>query len=293
MHTTESMQICIEEIENGDFPGFAEVPSGWTNWPVQGFFFEGPLAQHWQPLLAIGNIDNEPLALQVSFYDKLIKLRELMINVFGTVEEYRAAALAAKNRQDQELRDQYGEFKVQARAALRVNAGLLGHMCSIAENDEEIWNLFIRVIKRDVVVAEGKKRKGGASGPKAEAGAKGFKPMNSANDLIPFFVLPDADKKELLEDIVAGRLTLPAAKKVADSRITESRALREVERVFNDFMGQKNKSRAVGKGKWISYDKIVKCVPTVPGQLMKFQVAFSKARLVPMEREKFNTWIKK
>ncbi len=84
MHTTESITICIEEILAGEFPGLTEVPTGWTHWPVQGFFFEDSLAQHWQPLhIALGNIDNEPIALQVSFFDKLLKLRELMVNVYG------------------------------------------------------------------------------------------------------------------------------------------------------------------------------------------------------------------
>ncbi len=81
-----------------NFPGLTEVPSAWVNWPVVGFFFEDSLANHWQPLLAIGNIDNEPLALQVSFYDKLIKLRELLLNVYGSVQDYRAVAVEAKKK---------------------------------------------------------------------------------------------------------------------------------------------------------------------------------------------------
>ncbi len=120
MHTTESMQICMEQIENGEFSRPQRNPFRLDQLASQGFFFEGPLARHWQPLLAMGNIDNEPLALQVSFYDKLLKLRELMINVFGDVEAYREAALAAKHRSNEELKAQYDEFKTQARAALRV-----------------------------------------------------------------------------------------------------------------------------------------------------------------------------
>ncbi len=132
MHTTESITICIEEILAGDFPGLKEVPSGWTHWPVQGFFFEDSLANHWQPLLALGNIDNEPIALQVSFFDKLLKLRELMMNVYGSPLKYREVARAAKTR-DQDAMEQHAEFQTHARAALRVAVGLLGHVFNCRE----------------------------------------------------------------------------------------------------------------------------------------------------------------
>ena len=115
--------------------------------------------------------------------------------------------------------------------------------------------------------------------------------MNSPNELHPFFVLPDNDKKELLEDVVAGRIELAVARKMAEQRTSETRALREVEKVFNAQMGQLNSSRAKKKGLWVTYDKIVQAVPTLPGQLQRFKVAFSKAKLVPIERTKFNSWM--
>ncbi len=160
-------------------------------------------------------------------------------------------------------------------------------MCSICDNEDEIWNLFLRVIKRDHPVPETKRKKGGgAGGLKTES-----KPMNSPNELLPFFVLPDNDKKELLEDVVAGRIKLAAARKIAEQRASETRAFREVEKIFNAQMGQLNSSRAKKKNLWVSYDKIVQAVPTLPGQLQRFKVAFSKVKLVPIERTKFNSWV--
>ncbi len=41
----------------------------------------------------------------------------------------------------------------------------------------------------------------------------------------------------------------------------------------------------------LNYDEIVKTVPSIPHQLKRFEVAFSKVRLVPNEKEKFNAWI--
>ncbi len=105
--------------------------------------------------------------------------------------------------------------------------------CALCGHDDDIWNLLLRVIKRDHAVPETKRKKGGAGGKVDGEQAKGFKPMNSPNELLPFFVLPDADKKELLEDIVAGRIELAAARKVAEERTSETRAFREVEKAFN------------------------------------------------------------
>ncbi len=65
--------------------------------------------------------------------------------------------------------------------------------------------------------------------------------MNSPNELLPFFALPDKDKQDLLEDVVAGRLELSQARKAAEQQTSEARAFREVERVFNALSVNKTK----------------------------------------------------
>ena len=63
----------------------SNLESGWysyrvLNWPCIGYFYEDALANHWEELVALGNIDNEPLNLETTWYDKLVKLRELILN---------------------------------------------------------------------------------------------------------------------------------------------------------------------------------------------------------------------
>ncbi len=70
-------------------PELTDIPEAWLSWPCIGYFFEDALPNHWQELVALGNIDNESLALQVSFVDKLTKLRELLLLTFTSVENYK------------------------------------------------------------------------------------------------------------------------------------------------------------------------------------------------------------
>ena len=101
MHTSGALQNVIAIIESPDDecsnPELTHIPDAWLKWPVIGDFFEDELPNHWQELLALGNIDNESLALEVSFRDRLLKLRDLE-NTFGSVNEYKSLAAQSQAR---------------------------------------------------------------------------------------------------------------------------------------------------------------------------------------------------
>src|SRR6185503_12317100 len=86
----------MDEIEKGDHEHRSEIPDAWNPWPCQAYFFSDDVDNHWSELLAIGNIDNESIALPVSFVNKFGKLRELFIKEFGSAAKYRELATIAK-----------------------------------------------------------------------------------------------------------------------------------------------------------------------------------------------------
>jgi hypothetical protein len=289
MHTSVGLVNVIAKIESGECvnPELNSIPEAWLNWPCVAYFYEDGLENHWQELLALGNIDNESIHLKVSFYDKLTKLRELFLATFTTVDKYRKLAKESKAR-SKEATQRIERFKTQACKALVLEVGQLGHMLSIVNHDDTIYNLYLRVIKRDVQQPQISKTKG-----KREIGRKNKAPMGSANELVPFLNLPPVKLQELLEGMVDGTLTPAMAKGIAELYNSKARCLRHIEAKFNEKFGQKNKTRAKGKGLWKDYKEIVEILPDVQRQLNTWQVPFSKARLNPIESKAFDAWVDK
>ncbi len=129
MHTSIAVNNVIVLIEDGQCPnpGLTDIPDAWLNWPCVAYFFEDDLSNHWQELIALGNIDNESLALQVSFVDKLIKLRELFLVTFKTVEKYKEAANESKSaKANKEASKKIEQFRGNVERALQIKAGVPG-----------------------------------------------------------------------------------------------------------------------------------------------------------------------
>ena len=48
------------------------------------------------------------------------------------------------------------KFRKKAKNAIQVERGALGHMLSIVAQDDVIWGLYLRVVKRDINPSSGK-----------------------------------------------------------------------------------------------------------------------------------------
>ncbi len=282
MHTSEGLKNVIALIEDGHCtnPELVTIPHSWLNWQCVAYFHEDALPNHWQELIAIGNIDNESLALQVSFVDKLTKLRELLLVTFKSVEKYKETAQESKaSKKDKSAANKLENFKENVQRALQIQKGALGHMLSIVSQDDVIWGLYLRVVKRDT--------KAPATGKAKKEGRKAATAMKSHSDLIPFLNLPPIKLQELLENVVEGTMTFKAARDVADIYNAKARCLRQLENLFNAKSGQLNKTRAVQKGRWTTYTSIVDMLPDIPRHLEVWMAPFSKGRLTAVESRGF------
>ena len=69
MHTSVSVGTVLVQIENKacNNPELTRILQAWLEWPVVAFFYEDALSNHWQELVALGNIDNEAINLQVAW----------------------------------------------------------------------------------------------------------------------------------------------------------------------------------------------------------------------------------
>lgn len=288
MHTSEAIKNVMALIEDSQCPNpeLTDIPESWSSWPCIAYFFEDALPDHWQELVALGNIDNESLALQVSYVDKLIKLRELLLLTFGTVENYKKTAQDAKrNKKDKTAFNKMEMFRDNVTRALQVQVGVLGHMLSIVAHDDVTWGLYLRILNRDTKapVVAGTKKDGSRKAPAT--------PMKSANDLIPFLNLPTTKLRELFTNVIEGYMSWKAAKEVAEQYNCKTRLLREIESMFNRKSGVTNPTRAKNQGKWISYSQIVEVLPDVPHNLEVWRVPFGKPRLNAVETQNFESFI--
>jgi len=291
MHTSQAVVNVIATIESGTCinPELNTIPEAWLNWPCVGYFYADGVQNHWQELVALGNIDNESISLKVSFYDKLIKLRELFLLTFKTVENYKELAKESKSRKkEKQSGNKIEVFRQQATKALVLEIGALGHMLSIVAHDDVIYGLYLRVIKRDIQAPAPTKTK-----TKRDGTRKHSAPMGSANELVPFLNLPPVKLQELLEAVVEGTMTQQQARGVAELYNSKARCLRELEKKFNVKFGQSNKSRAIKKGRWKTYKDIVEKLPDVQRQLAVWSVPFSKGRLTAVEIDAFDSWVDK
>lgn len=289
MHTSIAVNNVIVLIEEGQCPnpGLTDIPDAWLNWPCVAYFFEDDLSNHWQELIALGNIDNESLALQVSFVDKLIKLRELFLVTFKTVEKYKEAANESKSaKANKEASKKIAQFRENVERALQIKPGYLGHMLSIVANDEVTWGLYLRIIKRDTKAPP-------TTSHKKDIARKPAAPMKSCNDLLPFLNLPPSKLKEILGDVVEGNMSFKSAKELADVYNSKARLLRELENRFNKKSGVTNTTRAKKQGVWTSYNQIVEQLPDVPRNLEVWMVPFGKSKLNAVEAQNFDLWVDK
>jgi hypothetical protein len=58
-------------------------------------FYED-LPHWWKELVLLGNLDNDVLQLEVSFLDRVAKLRELFVGTFPTLDRYKECCEAKK-----------------------------------------------------------------------------------------------------------------------------------------------------------------------------------------------------
>ena len=113
-------------VDEQRLPGYQEAPPKWSCWPAFGYFFVEPLEHWWRELVLLGNMDNEVLQLEVSFLDRVLKLRELFVKEFPTMADYKAACLASKGKG--EGAKKLVEWNNACMDALNVKAGQFGHM---------------------------------------------------------------------------------------------------------------------------------------------------------------------
>src|SRR5690242_14426356 len=91
LHASKSVARVMGAIRNEECEELHEIPEEWLQWPCTLFLFEDALENHQKSLLALATIDNESLVL-LTFHDKVVKLRELFLDEFGSLEEYRRLA---------------------------------------------------------------------------------------------------------------------------------------------------------------------------------------------------------
>ena len=298
MHTSTSASNVMEQIEQGTSRNptlNAEgIPREWLNWPCIGYFYEDALANHWEELVALGNIDNEPLNLETTWYDKLVKLRELILNHFKTEGKLKDILKQAKTRGDEGkgAKAELDFFDKGVQKCLRLKKGYFGHTRSIALKPEELFKLYIQIITRNYVDV-GKKMKKKPKPVQQEGEEQVKKYMGSPNELHTFIPLPDNEATQLLSEVVNGEISLAAARKQAEVMIASSKCTTTFESAFNSFGGQKHKQRAISKGKWISYDEVVKRFPTIPQALRSWKQNFqsNKQRLTPTEKKAFESFV--
>ena len=154
LHSRETLALCIQEIMEGVNENLPEVPDTWVQWPCTSYFFVDSLENHWKELLVLGNMDNESIHLQVSFSDKISKLRELFLNEFKSEEEYRKVAkLCRAGKKEQVAR--MNTFNEDAQAAVNVKVGQFGQFRSLVAMSEESFDMIWRIITRDYPAAKG------------------------------------------------------------------------------------------------------------------------------------------
>ncbi len=290
MHTSIAVNNVIVLIEEGQCPnpGLTDIPDAWLNWPCVAYFFEDDLSNHWQELIALGNIDNESLALQVSFVDKLIKLRELFLVTFKTVEKYKEAANESKSaKTNKEASKKIQQFRENVERALQIKQGYLGHMLSIVANDEVIWGLYLRIIKRDTKAPP-------TTSHKKDIARKPAAPMKSCNDPPP---LPQPPSFQVKGDFRwCGRRQYEFQERKGVSRCLQlqSQIVKRTRRNrFNKKCGVTNTTRAKKQGVWTTYNQIVEKLPDVPRNLEVWMVPLGKSKLNAVEAQNFDLWVDK
>lgn len=239
------------------------VPGTWYRWPAQMYLFLDSLEDHLIPLLALGMADNEQFNLEVSFYDQMLKLRELWTLYFESQENYREVALKAKTdkRKSSEESKLLLEFNRAGLQVLNVKKGQFGQMRSLVAVDEKCWKLLLRIINRDYVekVAPGKKTKG-----MSQKDAKSRKPLGNVAPLFEFANLDSDTLHFLLESVVEGRITFKKARDEAKERKAMLNMVKAFETRLNDVAGTKAKNPK--DERWISYSSIIQKYPSVDAE---------------------------
>ena len=247
-HTTLGLQETMDEIDRGDHPHRTEIPDSWNPWPCQAYFFEDSVENHWSELLAIGNIDNESIALPVSFVNKFMKLRELFVREFGSAENYRKLANIARSdsKKKTPASAQLQKFSDLTQKALVLKIGTYGHMRSLVALDEENFQKLTRVLYRDFPLARGR---GKPRKKDEEKDAKPLRPIGAATEILEFANLPSKTLSDILDSLLDGHMTLKDEKKEAREAKALIRMVNEFEKRFNDIVNptRSHKKRSMAK----------------------------------------------
>ena len=138
----------------------------------------------------IGNIDNESIALPVSFVDKFMKMRELFLREFGNAENYRKLASTAKAdfQKETEATKKLQRFVNLTQKALVLRSGTYGHMRSLVALDDDNFAKLTRVIYRDFPLARGRRKP--RKKEDEEKDSKPLRPIGAATEILEFQVKP-------------------------------------------------------------------------------------------------------
>ncbi len=291
LHTATAIQQLVSIIEEGDCtnPNLKEVPQGWLQWPCKPYFFPKPLEDYWRPLLALGNIDNEAIQLEVSWYSKVLKCRELFLIRFGTYTQYRADLEEAKKPTGAVKRQLIAQWCKGVQFALVLRESQFGHVRQIVATEEETWNLYDRLLRREYKQFERKPARS-VSSTKRTAGAplrkEGYEPMGSPNELFPFLGLPFQLLNNLFLAVLDGSILFKAAQKQANEYRALIKLGRDFEKRFNALAGvTKNKARAIKQGKWFTMSEVRSKVPDVSRQAQTWLPSFAQKREEMTARE--------
>jgi len=281
LHTRETLALCIEEIIEGINEHLPEVPDTWVQWPCTSYFFTDALENHWKELLVLGNMDNESIHLQVSFADKVSKLRELFVNEFTSEAEYRKVAkLCRAGKAAPTAR--MTAFNEDAQAAINVKVGQFGHFRSLVAVSEESFDMIWRIITRDYPAA-----KGISDDPdrKLSGGGRSVREIKNPQPLFEFMNLPDETLQEILSSILDGTVDINTARKDAKEMKAGARMAKAFESRFNELGGIRGRG-AHKKPGYVKFGKVLEKLPHLKDESHLFMSLFEKTANLKLDAKR-------
>lgn len=295
LHTAVCIQQLSRNIEEGTCtnPNLTDVPQGWLEWPCKPYFFPKSLEFYWRPLLALGNIDNESIQLEVTWYGKVSKCRELFVRRFGTYEQYKQDLEDATKPTGAVAKELIAEWCDGVKEALQIRQSQFAHMRQIVCQPESLWLLYDKLLRREYKKYERKQSRKGKSTKTVTTTQEGYEPMGSPNELFPFLGLPSSVLEPLFQLVLEGRITFKAAQVDAMEWKATARLARVFEERFNELGGMHHKTRAKRAGKWISFDAVQAKVVDVARQAQSWTQTFGAKRkkMTPYESNAFQEFV--
>lgn len=276
-HTATAIAELIDEVFEGKHPKYQDPPEPWFEWPASTLFFPDSLENHLPPVLALGTLDNMNIQMKGTFTERIWKARRIFEESFGSVEAYEAVQNAREDENGPRT-----QFNKKLEQSLLLKKGQLGHFRTLVACSTRLWPLYWRIINREhVALRKGRK----------------VAPMGSITELLPFISMPEpfliANFTSLLEGTITWTELLGNVKEVAaDMRLREAFEYRYNE----EYNTSKKRGRAKKNGKWVSWDTILKKIPTLNDESLTYRPIFmkeKKGKLGPLEEVTFNEWVQK